>query len=258
MPQQHWQTEGSFRVCLLMRFPAHLNSPITHLALPHTAAIVQDFLIWSEALFLKVASYIGPFDTWPIGVKRAIATGTAKLANALNPRRLKGTDGGLNLDASSQSQLYISYIKRAVEDILLQQATAAATSGSGSGSGAASAQAANVSASFTGHSLGGGLATILGQSMGLPAASFSGPGTHITSGPLALPIARPELEYVVIPALDPVPRTDDHVGTIANINCRSEDPGRCHEIVRTCCELLSSCGDPLGRSFSSCPDFGYE
>jgi hypothetical protein len=213
---------------------------------------LQDFQIWSEALFIKAFSFVGPYDVWPVGVKRAVARGTEALTSALNPRRVADITAEPGV-SGAPSRIYMKYIAQAVAGVMAANANA-------TGGANGTAHAGEALASISGHSLGGGLASIIGQMLGLPAVSFSGPGTWITAGPLGLPDPpQPQLEFVVVPELDPVPRADDHVGTVAAIKCRSSDPGSCHSIERTCCELLHSCGDPYGRTLTSCATrYGYD
>lgn len=115
--------------------------------------------------------------------------------------------------------------------------------------------------SVSGHSLGGGLASIGAGWYGLESVSFSGPGWLLSSAKLGMSLpnatARSRRETVIIPDSDVVPRVDTHQGNVQFIQCRAGlDPGACHGLVRTCCELLHVCGDPLGRSLSTCDDGG--
>merc|ERR1711934_1206777 len=73
----------------------------------------------------------------------------------------------------------------------------------------------------TGHSLGGGLASIVGTTLGIKSVAFSGPGllfskdqqtTEIDGNILKPDLASAiELSTNFIPTRDPVPRVDDHI-----------------------------------------------
>lgn len=123
--------------------------------------------------------------------------------------------------------------------------------------GRVKASAGGGQVTVSGHSLGGGLASISAGHYGLESVSFSGPGWVLSSGKLGVSLAnataRARRETVIIPDADVVPRIDRHQGNVQFIQCSAGlDPGACHGLVRTCCELLRVCGDPMGRSLSTC------
>ena len=101
--------------------------------------------------------------------------------------------------------------------------------------------------------------TIVGHTLSsgsrlLPSVSFSGPGYLISAGFLSrdLPgfVVDSSLDAIkisVLPDYDLVPRIDLQAGLQQFIACASNNPIECHNIQRTCCELLRSCGDPFGR-----------
>lgn len=103
----------------------------------------------------------------------------------------------------------------------------------------------------TGHSLGGGIATIVAAFLHVPAITFSAPGLYATSMMLDPP---PKLEEVrtytvnIVPMFDLVPQADVQAGTQLAIYCETpEDPVSCHGLANTMCNLMSSCGDGGGR-----------
>eukprot|EP00929_Paragymnodinium_shiwhaense_P082973 TRINITY_DN4400_c0_g1_i1.p1 TRINITY_DN4400_c0_g1~~TRINITY_DN4400_c0_g1_i1.p1 ORF type:complete len:1005 (-),score=153.49 TRINITY_DN4400_c0_g1_i1:239-3253(-) len=102
---------------------------------------------------------------------------------------------------------------------------------------------------LTGHSLGGGIAADMAGSYNIPAVTFSAPGLMATSSllqpaPTLMGLRRHTIN--VVPTGDPVPKVDDQVGTVSNIDCKFGDI-RCHLLRYTSCELLYSCGDGGGR-----------
>ena len=114
----------------------------------------------------------------------------------------------------------------------------------------------NDTITLTGHSLAGGLSAIVGQHTGNMAVSFSGPGLLLSARKLGLTQLQPPLEYVVVPARDIVPQIDIHVGATQPIACLGAASFlQCHEISRTCCEMLRSCGDARGRTLSACETY---
>jgi len=102
---------------------------------------------------------------------------------------------------------------------------------------------------FTGHSLGGGLATALGSIFNKSAITFSAPGLKATAA-----LLRPEpdqgslvhLSVNVVPDHDLVPAVDEQTGTVLRIQCPSKVPWTCHRLAGTMCELLATCGDGGG------------
>ncbi len=135
--------------------------------------------------------------------------------------------------------------------------------------------------SVTGHSLGGGLATIVGTSLGLDAIAFSPPGLTQSRFKFVDPYLnethpdprragrvvplRPRLgggrhtggaaqhSVNIIPTRDLVPSADYHFGLTQNTICVKTDPLYCHQLELAVCDLLTRCGDGHGgRRFSGC------
>jgi len=103
---------------------------------------------------------------------------------------------------------------------------------------------------ITGHSLGGGLATVVGAILDIPAVTFSAPGLEATSA--ILQPSPPEGELLrrgvnVAPLFDLVPMVDQQTGSTLRVACPRKSPLQCHRLRNTMCELLSSCGDGGGR-----------
>jgi len=103
---------------------------------------------------------------------------------------------------------------------------------------------------ITGHSLGGGIAAAIGGIYDIPAVTFSAPGLKATSTilrpePKADPLVRQIVN--VVPDRDLVPKVDEQAGTVLRTVCPLGNPGNCHRLSVTMCELLASCGDGGGR-----------
>eukprot|EP00434_Breviolum_minutum_P030258 symbB.v1.2.026764.t1/scaffold2701.1/size72746/2 len=107
---------------------------------------------------------------------------------------------------------------------------------------------------LTGHSLGGGMAQLIGSVEGIQTVTFSPVGQAVTLARVAssefhmqeLPIASTAVS--IIPAGDIVPRIDRQSGVVQRIACTSYNPIDCHSPYQTACELYRKCGDPRGRS----------
>jgi lipase ATG15 len=103
---------------------------------------------------------------------------------------------------------------------------------------------------IVGHSLGGGLAKILGKILGREAISLSGPGINaFHSLWRARGKSRFELSAIdIIPDLDIVPRVEISSGTIYRILCL-KSPIACHSKELSLCESLMICDNPNGEEY---------
>eukprot|EP00762_Andalucia_godoyi_P000051 ANDGO_02247.mRNA.1 hypothetical protein len=100
---------------------------------------------------------------------------------------------------------------------------------------------------ITGHSLGGGLAKIVGARRNIPAITFSAPGLYYTSKSVDVDLADlRRMGVTIVPQRDVVPRVDDQAATVLQIDCDESVP-TCHKITLTLCQLMRACGDPQGR-----------
>ena len=99
---------------------------------------------------------------------------------------------------------------------------------------------------IVGHSLGGGLAKILGRLVKRQAISLSGPGVnafHHLWGYMG-DSENFEISAVdLVPDMDLVPRVEVSGGTVYRIICR-EGPLDCHSKVLSLCEILIMCRSP--------------
>ena len=108
----------------------------------------------------------------------------------------------------------------------------------------------------TGHSLGGGLAHIVGALTRAPAVSFSPPGimdarhTYDYRGSRVTENNTYHHFVGVLPAMDMVPTVDRQAGAIQHIRCTNgTNILECHMLEGTICELIMGCGD---RRFKAC------
>jgi len=109
---------------------------------------------------------------------------------------------------------------------------------------------------LTGHSLGGGLAEIVGAQLDVPAVVFSAPGNVFLTKALSIPKPMVYKNIIgVMPDDDVVPSIDDHADMVQHIQCidyRGEPRQflECHGMLVTLCELYRVCGDRFERNFS--------
>lgn len=117
---------------------------------------------------------------------------------------------------------------------------------------------------LTGHSMGGGIARLVGSIIGKPSVTFSPPGVvqsysklvhHI--GGQSMKVNRANLHHhsvAVVPEYDPITLIDAQAGMVQKISCNTPHLSwqlSCHMLEGTLCNLLEHCGDPRGR-ISSC------
>ncbi len=96
---------------------------------------------------------------------------------------------------------------------------------------------------LTGHSLGGGLASIVASHLSLPAVVFSSPGLgYSTYNYNVTEEAVMTHTMNVIPLGDPVPGFDKQIGMIQNLPCDAGQPMECHSLTRTLRMLVEICG----------------
>lgn len=127
----------------------------------------------------------------------------------------------------------------------------------------------------TGHSLGAGLATIVGSHMDIPVVAWSPPGVLLSrkkfhsNHAVYAPDGRGDASRVrlrelgkntisILPSWDPVPMADQHFGEIHTTQCSVDaaktglTPINCHMIGQMVCDLLQRCGDHRPGRFSNC------
>jgi hypothetical protein len=121
---------------------------------------------------------------------------------------------------------------------------------------------------LTGHSLGGGLARIVGTLTHKPSVTFSPPGLGVSYKKYSLMVgSEEEMEEVlsskgamhdksmaVVTEFDWVSQIDRQVGLVQQILCDKFNVAHlnaCHLMEETLCHLVNHCGDQYGR-FSRC------
>eukprot|EP00931_Biecheleriopsis_adriatica_P043767 TRINITY_DN25010_c0_g1_i1.p1 TRINITY_DN25010_c0_g1~~TRINITY_DN25010_c0_g1_i1.p1 ORF type:complete len:440 (+),score=71.16 TRINITY_DN25010_c0_g1_i1:359-1678(+) len=97
---------------------------------------------------------------------------------------------------------------------------------------------------ITGHSLGGGIANLVGAEIGIPSVAFSPPGVQTTAELLGLDLTKLHaLALDIVPDEDPIVRATGKHGTVKlPISCAARG-AQCHRIFNTACELMDMCGD---------------
>lgn len=98
---------------------------------------------------------------------------------------------------------------------------------------------------MTGHSLGGGLAIISGAQAEVQAVAISGPNALLSRKRFDITTENLErFTFNVVPDRDPVAIIDDPVKNIQKVSCTASKskPVACHQVTRTLCELLYTCG----------------
>lgn len=99
---------------------------------------------------------------------------------------------------------------------------------------------------IVGHSLGGGLAKLLGRFLGKQAISLSGPGVNAFHSLWEYEGSSDDFEISaidLIPDMDLVPRVEVSGGTTYRIICK-EGPLKCHGSETSLCEVLIMCRNP--------------
>ena len=116
---------------------------------------------------------------------------------------------------------------------------------------------------ITGHSLGGGLSIITAAQMGISGIAFSGPNAMMLRKSLDPPISEEALDtftFNVIPERDLVPTAGGRAKLYENIRCTAAPNAfaSCHDIVRTLCDILFTCGTGNRPALCQCvTEFGY-
>ena len=106
---------------------------------------------------------------------------------------------------------------------------------------------------IVGHSLGGGLAKLLGRILNKQAISLSGPGVNAFHSLWGYGGNSENFEISAIdlvPDMDLVPRVEVSGGTIYRIICKS-GPFACHSKALSLCEVLIMCRNPNYYSYCS-------
>nr|CAG4710136.1 unnamed protein product [Naegleria fowleri] len=180
--------------------------------------VVQDFDVWKEAGLLQIAAVVGPFAVWP----QPLLTNIVWYVSQMEKLTMVQQNPNSTLEETRYYyQILDDYVADAKKDrnIIL-----------------------------CGHSLGGGLAKIVGSRNAVQAVTFSGPGVMLSR--MKFDITQDNIDSYSVsvkPAVDLVAQIDIDGGLVQHIECPYSFV-TCHSIVRTTRELIKSCGDyPLNR-----------
>ena len=95
---------------------------------------------------------------------------------------------------------------------------------------------------LVGHSMGGGLAKIIGSRKNLPSVAFSSPGAVYSSKKFGYSLDDEQRFAVsVVDENDVVTWIDRHGGLVQYIKCNAGGFKQCHSIANTYCQLMTSC-----------------
>lgn len=169
--------------------------------------MVQDLDIWKEAGLLQALNYISPLAAfWPQKLTMDIIYWIYRIELiAMSPTNEPGRFYYQSLED------YVNSIKD------------------------------NRTVVLVGHSLGGGLAKIVGVKCNLTSISFSAPGITFSSRKFNLNVKNiNRLNISVRPETDLVPTVDKEDGLVQNINCGGTF-AQCHSLILTMQELIRSC-----------------
>jgi lipase ATG15 len=197
----------------------HAASELSVVAVRGTAGtrdIIQDIDIWLSVSLFQTASYVGPAFLQPATIDIIYWSNFMK-------RILKSPDSRFYFDDLEE---YVEGIKSTRKSVVL-----------------------------TGHSLGGGLAKIVGAKESLLSVTFSSPGLMYTSKTVDIDYHNVHDYGITLkPDKDIIPKVDTQSGTVFPMDC-DQGIATCHKIHVTICELLRSCGDPNGRGLKAdtCP-----
>jgi hypothetical protein len=104
-----------------------------------------------------------------------------------------------------------------------------------------------------GHSLGGGLASIVGAKVHVPAVALSGPG--IVGARHKIGVSLDEINLYttsIVPSHDIVAALGVLGGGIHHVECGAHRPDVCHQPMFTVCELSRLCGALSGAMIDEC------
>jgi len=188
----------------------------------HFADIIEDARLWVEPVLLDFLSNAFPtIRLWPPGSTALFIRGLHRMKDLF------------------QTKVSLDYIGPLEDAIRGQQAKYVNRS--------------DWQFFLTGHSLGGGLAGIIGGRLKLEAVAFSPPGLMLSRKKFDLAL-RDLAQYsvAVLPTRDPVPLVDVQFGLVQHTICNRTVPILCHLPGSMICDLLARCGDSGEKRFSSC------
>lgn len=167
----------------------------------------ENLKLWSEIISYQVTSVALPVQNFPLDFVTSYVSATSFLERLLHHNRIDFV--------FSSIESYVQKINRTKGNSVL----------------------------LTGHSIGGGLAKIVGSRQKVDAVSFSSPGEVYIRDKLNFTL-RDLQRYTtsVVSRDDMVTWVDTHGGLVQYIDCNASGYVQCHSIVNTYCELKRSCG----------------
>eukprot|EP00931_Biecheleriopsis_adriatica_P089176 TRINITY_DN63343_c0_g1_i1.p1 TRINITY_DN63343_c0_g1~~TRINITY_DN63343_c0_g1_i1.p1 ORF type:complete len:653 (-),score=92.27 TRINITY_DN63343_c0_g1_i1:21-1937(-) len=104
----------------------------------------------------------------------------------------------------------------------------------------------------TGHSLGGGIAQILGSQTSSPTLTWSAVGVLYSMRRFGVTESDVIRNIVnVKPQRDAIPNIDVQPGFTQTIDCKHGTIISCHSVRKSGCEIYRGCGDPRGRNMTA-------
>ena len=172
---------------------------------------IENLKLWSEIVSYQIISVALPLQSLPLSFVTSYVTAASFLERLLHHNR---------------EDFVFSRVESYLKEHLINGSTDQ-----------------NISVLLTGHSIGGGLANIIGSRLKIPAVSFSSPGeVHIHA---KMDFTLDDLQRYttsVVSRNDMVTWVDRHGGLVQYIGCTSNAYVQCHSIVNTYCELKEGCG----------------
>lgn len=175
---------------------------------------IMDLVLWSEISSIQMVGSVFPiFSVWTAKIIISVVDACSMFSKSINPHGM-----------SNYYQAPLTYLKNnniPQEDEYLL---------------------------VVGHSLGGGVAQIVGAnvyediSQNVMSFGLSSPGTFYSSKKFGFETESLQFTSVtVLGERDPVPMTDKHVGLYEKIKCNREVSIDCHGTFQSICEMTNSC-----------------
>ncbi|KNE55627.1 hypothetical protein AMAG_01514 [Allomyces macrogynus ATCC 38327] len=165
--------------------------------------IVQDAQLWSTSLILQGSSMFGTWiDLWPRPV-------VARLVQFVSSY------------VAFSNFIYSQEVERYTKALL---------------------SSGTRTVFVAGHSLGSGIAQIVGSRLEVPAIGVSGPGlglTYLNFGTTVEAVASWAVN--IVPFTDPVPMTDVQIASVTHVPCYQSVPSKCHSVLNTLQTMIDLC-----------------